>query len=373
LDLDGDLLHTSPHILVRFQPGRAEPPAGRTDALTQEFGFSPAGLRDSLQAAGIVRLERLFTDFRHEDVNSTNLVGEHVVLDDLADIYVAYLGDASDGPRAVAALSRSPSILYAEPDSLVYALLSADALFPVQWTLQNVGQTVCQRTGFPGVDIGAAAAWDSLVPVAPTSIAILDTGIEPTHEDFKDLEGNSRLPVGVTCMPTCIAGGADDHYVSGECVWRHGTAVAGIAAATANNTVGVAGVAFQATPWPVKVVSGSGASMPSYVAAGIEYAREQHFPIVNMSLRIGDSSPLRDACLNAVKDGLLLVAAMGNDDDSIPNYPAAYSKRVCAVGAMFMDGNRWRDENLTGIPGLASAYGSWIDLVAPGGRLVVAP
>jgi hypothetical protein len=92
-----------------------------------------------------------------------------------------------------------------------------------------------------------------------------------------------------------------------------------------------------------------------------------------MSLRVPDSQTLRTACLDALLAGHLLVAAIGNDDDSIPKYPAAYSKRVCTVGAMFLDGNRWRDEDIIYEPGAASGFGSWIDLVAPGGRLVVAP
>lgn len=364
-----------PHILVRFQPGRAEPPDGRTEALTQDFAFLPAGLRDSVLAAGIVRLERLFPQFKHTDVSSTNMLGEPVVLDDLSDIYVAHLATGADGHRGIAALSGNPNVLYAEPDSVAYAplLIPNDPLFSLQWPLRNVGQTVCGRSGWPGFDIGAEDAWDSLIPVAPTSIAILDTGIDPTHQEFYDLDFNSRLPVGATCMPTCAAGAEDDDNGNGSCFWRHGTAVAGIAAATANNAVGVAGMAFQATPWPVKVINSSGSSAPTWVASGIDYARNHGIPIINMSLRVSDSQTLRTACLNAFLVGHCLVAAIGNDDDSLPKYPAAYGKRVCTVGAMFMDGSRWRDQNIIGYPLLASSYGSWIDLVAPGGRLVVAP
>ena len=335
------LFQASPHILVRFQPGRAEPPAGRTTALTQDYSFSPANLRDSLLAAGVVRLQRLFPQFRHSDVYGTNMLGEPIVLDDLSDIYMAHLAPGADGPTGIRALSRNANILYAEPDSLTYARLSIpnDPLFPLQWPLRNVGQSVCGRSGFPGVDIGAAAAWDSLVPVAPTSIAILDTGIDPTHEEFYDLDSNSRLPEGATCMPNCIPGAEDDDDGGGSCVWRHGTAVAGIAAATANDAVGLAGMAFQATPWPVKVITSSNLSMPSWLAAGIEYARSQGISIINMSLHTADSQTLRTACLNALLAGHFLVAAIGNDDDSIPNYPAAYSKRVCTVGAVFLDGD----------------------------------
>src|SRR2546428_4434995 len=94
---------------------------------------------------------------------------------------------------------------------------------------------------------------------------------------------------------------------------------------------------------------------------------------------------LDDACLTAFEAGMLLVASSGNvptfdgNDQFTGLYPAAFPKRVFAVGAMLPDGQRWRDRNIN--PGycdgqgngqcLASNYGTWLDVLAPGGRFIV--
>src|SRR5262245_56207145 len=77
---------TSDHLIVRFQSGTVEPPAGQSSAVLSAYTFNQASLEESLPTAGVLRLERLFPDFQHEDVNAFNYVGEPVTLPDLADI-----------------------------------------------------------------------------------------------------------------------------------------------------------------------------------------------------------------------------------------------------------------------------------------------
>src|SRR5207342_136475 len=127
---------------------------------------------------------------------------------------------------------------------------------------------------------------------------------------------------------------------------HHGTAVASLAAGTANNG-GVVGVDWHARLVPVKVLDSTTHGYVSWFSKGIEWARKERIPIVNMSLGVLQSQTtvdsaliLADQCLNSFRTGQLLVAASGNvasnltDDFIQPSFPAAYHQRVVAVGAM---------------------------------------
>jgi hypothetical protein len=104
-------------------------------------------------------------------------------------------------------------------------------------------------------------------------------------------------------------------------------------------------------------------------------------PIANISLTAEylDSAQLmvlRRACRNAFYAGKLIVTGMSNRGDSLPTYPAALRNWTFATGAVLWDGYRWTDCHIldfncdSGYPG--SGVGSWIDVVAPGGRLIQA-
>jgi subtilisin family serine protease len=181
---------------------------------------------------------------------------------------------------------------------------------------------------------------------------------------------------------------------------RHGTAVAGIAAAKGNDGFGVAGVAWNVTPVSIKVLDSNGGGSLLQLGQGIDRARVMGYPIVNMSLTIprysynpeppaADLAALNDVCYNSFIAGSFLVAAAGNtgqgldppdpfNDPFFNAYPAAFRQRVFAVGAILPDGNRWRDyavapEHCPDHAGdcLGSNHGSWLDVLAPGGRFIV--
>jgi len=140
----------------------------------------------------------------------------------------------------------------------------------------------------------------------------------------------------------------------------HGTHVAGTVAQTTNNSLGVAGVAFNTTIMPVKVLSGAGSGTYQNVADGIYYAVNNGAKIINMSL--GGSEPsdnvLKDAVAYAYNNGVTVLAACGNDNVSSCIYPAAYNAYVIAVGATQYDETKAPYSN----------YGSSLDIVAPGGN-----
>ena len=160
------------------------------------------------------------------------------------------------------------------------------------------------------------------------NVAVLDTGIFTDHLDLsrriaqcKDFT-NLRFPV--------VDGKCDDKN-------GHGTHVAGIIAADAGEDGrGIYGVAPQANLFAYKVCGTNGSCYADDIAAALRLAVEQGAHVVNMSFGSDQQSSLiADAVSYAYSNGLLLVAAAGNDGpfpDSI-DYPAANSS-VMAIGAI---------------------------------------
>jgi len=139
----------------------------------------------------------------------------------------------------------------------------------------------------------------------------------------------------------------------------HGTHVAGTIAQTTNNNLGVAGIAFNTTIMPVKVLSAAGSGTYAMVADGIIYAADNGAMIINLSLGgSGPSDTLRDALAYAYNKGVTILAAAGNDNSSTPFYPAAYDAYCISVGATQYDETKAPYSN----------YGASLDIVAPGGN-----
>ena len=175
-------------------------------------------------------------------------------------------------------------------------------------------------------------------------VAILDTGIDYTHEE---LDGNYR-------------GGYDfvfgDNDPFDDSFNSHGTHAAGIVAAEKNGT-GVVGVAPEAELYAVKVLDGAGFGRVEWIIAGIEWAVSHDVDVINLSLSGPDRQGLREACERARSAGVLLVAAGGSSlaGGGPVLYPAAYDS-VIAVTAT--------DES--DLPGYNSPLGSALELAAPG-------
>ncbi len=190
----------------------------------------------------------------------------------------------------------------------------SDPLFDLQWHLENRGQ----ESGTPGADINALPAWAITLGQGIT-IAVLDDGLDIHHPDLAD----NALPSG--------------HFdfinnLSDPTAGRHGTAVAGIAAASGFNNIGVRGVAPAASLLGVRMLDDSGLLDDYIVAQALSYAIDRA-DIVNTSWGPPDGSlhafdgpaPLvRSTIENGVRlgrqgRGNIYVVAAGNggaDDDS---------------------------------------------------------
>lgn len=187
--------------------------------------------------------------------------------------------------------------------------------------------------------INMPAAWNSTFGSSDIKVAVIDAGIQTTHPDLK---GKITRPynavTGGTSLPSSI----------------HGTHVAGIIAAS-KNKIGIMGIAPNVKIIPVNVFQGDAADIYT-VADGINYAVKAGADIINLSLTTEDyTEVLNYSIQSAIKKGVIVVAAVGNDQTSRPQYPAAY-KNVIAVSATTKSDTRASFSN----------YGSYINLSAPG-------
>jgi thermitase len=172
-------------------------------------------------------------------------------------------------------------------------------------------------------------------------IAVLDTGIDGRHED---LARKVVASINFTQAQT-----SDD-------VYGHGTHVAGIIAAAANNGLGIAGIAPNSRLLNVKVADDNGMVWASAAAEGIVWAADNGAKVINMGFFVPASSPALEQAIDyAWSRGVVLVAAAGNEIKSSPIYPAYYPE-VIAVAATDVSGNLWSKSN----------YGDWVDVYAPG-------
>ena len=167
--------------------------------------------------------------------------------------------------------------------------------------------------------IQAPAAWDITIGQSNVIIAVVDSGIDSTHPDLQN-----QLVPGYDVVER-------DNQPQDRC--GHGTHVAGIIAAEANNNIGVAGMAWQAKIMPVKVLDAHCGGTIADVAEGIIWATQHGARIINLSLGGSRASTLlEDATYYAYQHGVALFAAAGNDGGTHIIYPAAYPW-VMAVGA----------------------------------------
>lgn len=199
-------------------------------------------------------------------------------------------------PDAVLTFLRSdPGVRYAELDGVVRASrVPNDEYLPTQWSVTKTH---------------AEQAWDVITGSSQVVVGILDTGVDPGQPDLRgklvagyDYVNNDQDP-------------SDDN--------GHGTAVAGVVAASSDNRIGVAGYCWGCRLMPVKVLGADGTGFASGLAQGIVWATDHGARVINASL----GSPVNDLTLAAAAQyawlrGVLVVAAAGNESSPSPDYPA---------------------------------------------------
>jgi serine protease len=255
--------------------------------------------------------------------------------------------------EVVRRLMLDPRVEYAELNSVCHAFTTPnDPEYFYQWH-------------FPAVNAPSAweiSAGDGIV------VAILDTGIAfedypvPSHELDTVHDGvvqYQRAPdfSGTTFVPGYDFVNDDSHPNDNS---AHGTHVAGTVAQTTNNSIGTAGLAFECSLMPVKVLDYQGSGSASGLADGIYWATDNGAQVINMSLGwfpgYDPGVTVHNAVEYAYDQGVVLVASTGNWGTGTVSFPAAYPE-VIAVGATKYD------SHITDY----SQYGPELEVVAPGG------
>ncbi len=242
-----------------------------------------------------------------------------------------------------------PAVSYIEPDYLVFSqyFLPDDPEYYRQWSLDLLEIEKTWSHGYKGSN-------DIIV-------AIIDTGIT----DHSDLRDNLIIKNNQIFGKDYI----DNDYNPIDEIpgFKHGTHVAGIIGAATNNNKGIAGINWEISLLPVRIIGPEGGTS-SDLASAIRWAADYGAHIINLSLATMNGSNVPRALEDAVKyahsKDVIMVAASGNGDpfgralDSV-SYPASFPE-VISVGSI----NRHKERSTY------SNYGRNLDLVAPGDNIL---
>lgn len=253
-------------------------------------------------------------------------------------------------PRS--ALSLAVALALLVPEATVRAEDASVLLNAAQADLPAAGPTDIERSNATQTvgRINADYAYARGITGKGVTIATMDSGISASSREFS---APGKLAPGYNA----VTGMSDVTDVLG-----HGTHVAGIIAADRDGK-GMFGVAYDATLLPIKVLSDGGRGSTTALDVGLRYAIGKAF-IVNMSLS-ADAAYSPAALQQAVKAGMLVVAAAGNDAAANPGWPARFAKEAWANNQIIAVGAVDANNHIAGFSNRAGDTAAWF-LVAPG-------
>ncbi|MEK6446616.1 S8 family peptidase [Priestia aryabhattai] len=247
---------------------------------------------------------------------------------------------SAQGKMTAKQIQALPETEFIEPVQEYHAL-SMDSQYPYQWSLNNTGK----NDGTQHADIQYESLEKLLngQKLKDTVIAVADTGVDSS---LADLKGVVDTKTGYNYVDRS-SNATDDN--------GHGTHVAGIIAASANNNYSMAGINSHAKILPVKILDASGSGDTEQIAYGIKYAVDHGAKVINLSLGGSYSRVLEYSLKYAYDHNVTVVAASGNDGMEELSYPAS-SNYAISVGA----------SNRLDIVSDYSNYGKGLDITAPG-------
>lgn len=293
-------------------------------------------------------------------------------------------GDAGSGPdllEAAAYLVEEGIAEWAHPDFLMRLeprYTPNDTYYPNLWHLDNRGQL----GGTPDVDVNAPEGWDAMPADARLGhpdviIAVVDSGVDPTHVDLHDnmwtnpgeVPGNGQDDDGNFYTDDVYGWdfvGDDPDPTPGDPCDDHGVSVAGVAAGRGDNGMGVDGACARCRIMGIRLLDPSGFTPFSDVADAFRYAARNGAAIINNSWGPVTEDFALPASIRAAIDfaddfgrggrGTAIFWAAGNDyPQTMDRDGYASYERVTAVGAINDDGRRSQ----------YSETGQTLDLVAP--------
>jgi hypothetical protein len=252
--------------------------------------------------------------------------------------------DVDDADTAVRSLRGDVAEAFEDPEVRAATAVTKpnDPRFDDQWGLHNFGQWVLfdAPEGLPGADVNALEAWRWSKGAGSPPLAVIDSGVDFTHPDLAGAEWTNPDEIAGNGIDDDNNGFVDDvtgwdfKRQSGDTpdLHGHGTGVSGIAAARANNGIGIAGIAPEAKIMDLRVLDEDGYGNASDVSEAILYAARNGARVANISLAFKEdaSEVLLEEAIRQVPN-LLIVAGAGND--SADNDTAPEAVRPCRSSA----------------------------------------
>jgi subtilisin family serine protease len=313
-----------------------------------EYARADAGVEDFVPRQVIVELRQ--TSASIEEINAAYDSITLQRFSDSGDVYLLKLPTGTSVRDTVNQMTSDERLLYSEPNFVAEppeggARHSAWGVSTDASTSQSYAATALNLSTAHSISLGEG-----------TTVAVLDTGAQLDHPALRanfegvrhyDFVGNDNNPTERRVDADTDGDGIKDD------LFGHGTHVAGI----------VDLVAPSAKIMPLRVLDTEGYGDVFTIAQAVSYAERNGADVINLSL--GSRSPsrlLQQVIRDATADGVLVAAAAGNSNSTVPHYPAAgngttaSADGLVAVTSVSMYSKKSDFAN----------YGTWVDVAAPG-------
>ncbi|MBQ1171899.1 MAG: DUF4214 domain-containing protein [Lachnospiraceae bacterium] len=240
-----------------------------------------------------------------------------------------------------------PGVAFAQPDYLLEVENTTnDPSVSAQWYWEKLNMDiVCEYT--------------KDMPFSKVKVAIVDTGLDVNHPDLQDAVNRDLCVSSVNSDFDKIT---TDLGKTG-----HGTHIAGIIGATANNGIGIAGLAAGRVEIMGIRCQTETSIYSSYAARGVEYAVDNGARLINMSLgTTKDDNLLKTAMEYAYSRDVLVICSAGNSGSNGVHYPSRYDETIGVI-AVGQDNHKTSSSNY-GKDNFISAPGSSIYSTLPDGK-----
>lgn len=273
---------------------------------------------------------------------------------------VVLMGGIFSVPTQAAAATTSAGATITDQQ---YQIALEDAFFPNDPGFSKNGANIDKQWGL--IKANFPQAWTKTTGSKKVIIAVIDTGLDGTHEDFQ----GAKLKTGYNVLTHKSMSGRSNSDDNG-----HGTLITGVIAAVADNDQGVAGAAFDVSIMPIKALNSSGSGSSSAIAEAIIWAADHKADVINLSLGgmgFAHDKVLANAITYAFEKNVVIVAAAGNDVaitggnlDKEPVFPICNDNgKNMIIGVTATDVNDLK-------PTFANYGKACVDVSAPGRRIL---
>ncbi len=320
---------SEPEVLVKFRAG-----VTRTE-IRKLVAKNNDRIEDKIEIVkGLVSIDDL------DNMDAETVAEQYRKMTDLVEYAEPNFKIELDVPTT----NSTQNLLYRPNDNK--PVLPNDPMFEDQWALNNNGQ----NGGKENAHVSALKAWLKTQGSEDVVIAVLDSGVDYTHQDL--ITNMWIRPDHIPQYTDEQLGTFNDKYGFNATDNLkdpmddngHGTHCAGIIGAEGNNGIGISGINWKVEIMPLKFIGRGGFGSTKDAIEAINYAVDRKRAGVNVRVINASwgstmySKALEDAIRAAGEEGILFVAAAGNNstnNDKRPHYPSNYQlPNVISVAAL---------------------------------------